>query len=57
MQGASIYVSGSAKNMPRDVATAFEDVVAACGGLTKADAEKYVRQLQATGRYFVEAWS
>eukprot|EP00884_Botryococcus_braunii_P004440 jgi/Botrbrau1/13998/Bobra.150_1s0009.1 len=56
-EGAVIYVAGSAKNMPSDVAKAFEDVVAACGGMTKAEAEKHVRQLKDTGRYFVEAWS
>ncbi len=43
--------------MPQGVAAAFEDVAAACGGMTKEDAQKYIRNLEASGRYFVEAWS
>jgi sulfite reductase alpha subunit-like flavoprotein len=56
-QGAMVYVSGSADKMPADVAAAFRDVAAEQGGLGEAEAERFVRQLQLGGRYFVEAWS
>lgn len=55
--GACVYVSGSAQKMPSDVASAFVDVVAAHGGMTSEAAGKFVRQLELSGRYFVEAWS
>jgi sulfite reductase alpha subunit-like flavoprotein len=56
-QGARVYVAGSADRMPADVAAAFRDVAAQQGGLGAAEAERFVRQLQLGGRYFVEAWS
>lgn len=56
-QGAAVYVSGSAQKMPAGVAAAFEDVAAQHGGLSKEEAGRYVRQLELTGRYRVEAWS
>ena len=55
--GAWVYVSGSARKMPGDVATAFAAVAAAEGGMREADAVAWVRRLQAGGRYWVEAWS
>jgi sulfite reductase alpha subunit-like flavoprotein len=55
--GALVYVCGSADKMPADVAAAFRDVVVAQGGLGREEADKYVRRLQLTGRYHVEAWS
>jgi sulfite reductase alpha subunit-like flavoprotein len=55
--GAAVYVAGSAKKMPADVAAAVRDVAAAHGGLAAPEAERFVRQLEAAGRYQVEAWS
>jgi sulfite reductase alpha subunit-like flavoprotein len=55
--GAWVYVSGSAEKMPAGVAAALEDVASQHGGLSKEDASKFVRQLELTGRYHVEAWS
>lgn len=55
--GASVFVSGSAQQMPANVVSALEDVAQEQGGLSKEDASKYVRQLELTGRYCVEAWS
>ncbi len=55
--GAVVYVAGSADKMPAQVATAFEDVAMEQGGLSREQAQKWLRQLEATGRYQVEAWS
>jgi sulfite reductase alpha subunit-like flavoprotein len=56
-QGAWVYVSGSAGKMPAAVVSALEDVAEQHGGLSHEAAAKYVRQLELTGRYHVEAWS
>ncbi len=56
-QGAVVFVCGSAKSMPQDVAVACERVCMQEGGMTKADAAKYMKQLEIKGRYVVEAWS
>lgn len=56
-QGASVYISGSAQKMPADVASALEAVAVQHGGLGAEAAAKWVRQLETSGRYFVEAWS
>jgi sulfite reductase alpha subunit-like flavoprotein len=56
-QGGWVYVSGSAEKMPAGVVSALEDVAAAHGGLSAEAAAKFVRQLELTGRYHVEAWS
>ncbi len=56
-RGACVLVSGSAKKMPADVAAALRDVCQEHGGLGKEEAAAYVRRLELTGRYLVEAWS
>lgn len=56
-RGAWVYVAGSAQKMPAGVASALEAVAAEHGGLTSDDATRFVRSLQLTGRYHVEAWS
>jgi sulfite reductase alpha subunit-like flavoprotein len=56
-QGAWVYVSGSAEKMPAAVVSALEDVAEQHGGLSREAAAKYIRQLELTGRYHVEAWS
>lgn len=55
--GAWVYVSGSAEKMPANVVSAFEEIAMVQGGLSAAAAAKFVRQLELTGRYHVEAWS
>jgi len=55
--GAWVYVSGSARKMPGDVAAAIADVGVREGGMGEEEARAWVRGLQAGGRYFVEAWS
>jgi sulfite reductase alpha subunit-like flavoprotein len=56
-QGAAVFVCGSAQKMPQDVAAALEHVAMQEGGLSRAEAAAYLKQLEANGRYFVEAWS
>jgi sulfite reductase alpha subunit-like flavoprotein len=56
-EGAWVFVSGSAEKMPAGVAAALQDVAVQHGGLTAEAAEKFVRQLELSGRYHVEAWS
>ncbi|CBJ28353.1 conserved unknown protein [Ectocarpus siliculosus] len=56
--GANILVSGSAKQMPRDVREAFRDVLAEhekVGG--EAGADSLLKAMDRQGRYCVEAWS
>ena len=43
--------------MPQDVLQAFRRVLQQEGGLTPEDAAKYLKQLEAKGRYITEAWS
>ena len=56
-RGAVIYVAGSADKMPADVEKAFKVVVEEHGGMTSAEAERYLKRLEATKRYQVECWS
>lgn len=48
---------GSAQKMPQDVAAALQHVAMQEGGLSRAEAAAYFKELEAKGRYFVEAWS
>ena len=56
LQGANIYVAGSATKLAQSVLTALELLVAEAAPMPKAAAQKYVRQLESGRRYFVEAW-
>jgi len=56
-QGAVIYVAGSANKMPEDVAKAFKKVAQLQGGLSEADSQAWLRRLELSKRYHVEAWS
>ncbi len=55
-QGAVIYVAGSATKLAQSVLTALEKVVADAAPMSQTESQKYVRQLEAGRRYFVEAW-
>lgn len=58
LQGATMYVSGSAQKMPQDVASVFKEVILQQGGgLSSVDAQKTMRLLTSNNRYVVEAWS
>lgn len=56
-RGARVYVAGSAQKMPADVLASLEAVAAQHGGLGEEGARQWVRQLELTQRYCVEAWS
>ena len=56
-RGAAVFVAGSADKMPVYVQSAFKAVVAEYGEMEWAEAEKYVKRMEATGRYQVECWS
>jgi sulfite reductase alpha subunit-like flavoprotein len=55
--GAAVFISGSARSMPTDVAAAFRDVAHDAGGLSAEAAAAFVRSLELSGRWNVEAWS
>ena len=56
MQGGAIYVSGSANKMPRDVMNAFEDAIVEAGGGPRSAAQQFLRNMELSGRYQVEAY-
>lgn len=57
VQGAVIFVCGSASKMTKDVLQAFQQVLRQEAGLTADDAAVYLKQLELKGRYITEAWS
>ena len=57
LQGAAVFVCGSASKMPQDVLQALQQVLRQEAGMTTQDAFKYLKQLELTGRYITEAWS
>ncbi|CAM9910759.1 unnamed protein product [Pylaiella littoralis] len=57
-QGANVLVSGSAKQMPRDVREALRDALAGHEKVGGGDAaEKILKTMERQRRYCVEAWS
>ncbi|CAM9404115.1 unnamed protein product [Scytosiphon promiscuus] len=57
-KGANVLVSGSAKQMPRDVRDAFRDALAGHEKVEgKTGADKLLKAMERQGRYCVEAWS
>ncbi|CAM9276098.1 unnamed protein product, partial [Ectocarpus fasciculatus] len=55
--GANILVSGSAKQMPRDVREAFRDALAEHEKASEPGADALLKAMERQGRYCVEAWS
>lgn len=55
--GAWVFVAGSADKMPAAVAAALQEVAAEQGGMSAEEAAAWMRRLELTGRYQVEAWS
>ena len=56
MQGAIIYVAGSATKLAQSVLTAMEQLVSEAAPMSSTAAQKFVRQLEARRQYLVEAW-
>ena len=57
MQGAAVFVCGSASKMPQDVLQALQQVLRQEADMTAEDAARYLKRLELTGRYITEAWS
>ena len=55
--GGCIMVSGSAKDMPRDVEDAVRAIAQSEGGRSEAEARAWVKELKQQGRYVTETWS
>eukprot|EP00928_Gymnodinium_smaydae_P019150 TRINITY_DN17317_c0_g5_i2.p1 TRINITY_DN17317_c0_g5~~TRINITY_DN17317_c0_g5_i2.p1 ORF type:complete len:794 (-),score=152.86 TRINITY_DN17317_c0_g5_i2:146-2356(-) len=55
-KNGNLYLCGPGGNVPPQVRQAVIDAIQDCGGHSKEYAEKYVQDMQITGRYNVEAW-
>jgi sulfite reductase alpha subunit-like flavoprotein len=56
VDGGAIYVAGSAGDMPKGVRFSIATAAVNAGGMSERDAERFVRQLEATRRLQVECW-
>ncbi|MED6290682.1 hypothetical protein CHARACLAT_015821, partial [Characodon lateralis] len=54
---AHIYICGDARNMAKDVQSAFYDIAEEFGGMTRTQATDYVKKLMTKGRYSQDVWS
>uniref|UniRef100_A0A8C7W4C1 NADPH--cytochrome P450 reductase n=1 Tax=Oncorhynchus mykiss TaxID=8022 RepID=A0A8C7W4C1_ONCMY len=54
---AHIYICGDARNMARDVQTAFYEIAEELGGMTRTQATDYIKKLMTKGRYSQDVWS
>eukprot|EP00403_Amphidinium_massartii_P040736 CAMPEP_0178437148 /NCGR_PEP_ID=MMETSP0689_2-20121128/34821_1 /TAXON_ID=160604 /ORGANISM="Amphidinium massartii, Strain CS-259" /LENGTH=1806 /DNA_ID=CAMNT_0020059297 /DNA_START=173 /DNA_END=5593 /DNA_ORIENTATION=+ len=52
----NLYLCGPGGNVPPQVRKAVIDAIRDCGGHSQEYAEKYVEEMQISGRYNVEAW-
>ena len=57
-EGAHVFVSGSSTRMPEDVHEEFVRIAETHGGVGgREEAVRWVKALEAEGRYTVESWS
>jgi sulfite reductase alpha subunit-like flavoprotein len=56
-KGASVFISGSAKNMPADVRKSIMNVIRIHGNKTEDEARSTLQLMERNGKYVVEAWS
>lgn len=54
---AHIYICGDARNMARDVQTAFYEIAEELGGMSRPQAIDYIKKLMTKGRYSQDVWS
>jgi sulfite reductase alpha subunit-like flavoprotein len=54
---AQVFVAGSANKMPRDVRESLLKCCISHGKLSESAAESLLKNMERTGRYYVEAWS
>lgn len=53
-----MYLSSrDARNMARDVQTAFYEIGEELGGMTRTQATDYIKKLMTKGRYSQDVWS
>ncbi|QDZ25533.1 NADPH-dependent diflavin oxidoreductase [Chloropicon primus] len=57
LRSATIHVAGSTGQMPKDVRAAVVNVMVKHNHMLHNQAEEYVKRLESTKRYQVEAWS
>jgi len=55
-EGAYIYVSGSAKLMPKSVREAFKEVLQSEGKISDEEAEIYLQEMEKKKRYQTDTW-
>lgn len=56
-QGGKVYICGDARRMAPDVRKGFCQVAQRLGAMTEADAESWMAQLIASGRYLEDVWA
>jgi sulfite reductase alpha subunit-like flavoprotein len=52
----TIVISGSSQRMPQDVMKVIRRIVEQCGGMTEAQASKFLRVMKTRGRCIIECW-
>ena len=57
VQGAWVYISGSANKMPAAVRAAIAHAIQTHGGRTEEEAKEYVAKMEREGRLVEECWS
>lgn len=50
------YICGDARNMAKEVHSALVDIISQYGGKTKEESEKFVTELQKSGKYQTDVW-
>ncbi len=50
------YICGDARNMAKEVHLALVEIISKFGGKSKEEAEKYVTELQKSGKYQTDVW-
>jgi sulfite reductase alpha subunit-like flavoprotein len=51
-----VYICGDAKNMSREVNAALRHAIVTVGGKTADEAEKFMENLSARGKYAADVW-
>nr|AUX13058.1 NADPH-cytochrome P450 reductase [Apolygus lucorum] len=56
-QGGHIYVCGDARNMAKDVHNILLNLIQRKGNMSEADAQAYIKKMEAQKRYSADVWS
>lgn len=57
VKGGHFYVCGDARTMARDVYQIVLKTLREKGGMSSADAEKYLKKMESQRRYCTDVWS